>query len=115
ARRALVQAQATLKSEIEQRINSTAFSLELRANEEQQKVVENLRLATAEMGKAVAELGDDDLRAALTPERKALTFLQRADAQNQENQVAMSRGQGGGGAGTEERMTELMDLELDIS
>ncbi len=115
ARMALVQAQATLKSEIEERINSTAFSLELRGNEEQQKVVENLRQATVEMGKAMAELGDDELRDALTPERKALTFLQRADAQNRENQVASSQGQGGGGAGAEERMTELMDLELDIS
>ncbi|MDX1547754.1 MAG: DUF4175 family protein [Rhodothermales bacterium] len=114
AREALVQAQATLKAEIEQRLNSTAFSLELRANEEQQAVVEHLRKATDAMADAVVELRADRLRPALTPERKALTHLRRAEAQNTENQVAQGQGQGQAGA-TEERMTELMDLELDIS
>lgn len=112
----LSQAQANLKANIEERLNATAFSLELRGNETQQKVVDYLRQATEEMDNAVRELDMERLKQALTPERKALNNLLRADALNKENQVAMNQGQqGGGGSATEERMTELMDLELDIS
>ncbi len=116
ARQALVQAQANLKRNIEERINATAFSLELRTSEENRKIVEYLRQAVDEMGKAVLDLTADRLKPALTPERKALNHLLKADALNKEQQVAMQRGgQGGGQSATEERMTELMDLELDIS
>ncbi len=116
ARQALVQAQANLKGNIEERINATAFSLELRGDETNQQIVAYLRQAVAEMGKAVLDLEADRLKAALTPERKALNHLLKADALNKERQVAMNRGgQGGGQSATEERMTELMDLELDIS
>ncbi|MFQ5571216.1 MAG: DUF4175 family protein [Rhodothermales bacterium] len=110
----LVQAQSNLKNNIEERINSTAFSLELRNNEDQQQVVEWLRQATGEMDRARIDLRADRLKKALTPERKALNYLLRADALNKEQQVTMNRG-GGGQSATEERMTELMDLELDIS
>lgn len=114
---ALTQAQANLKSNIEQRINSTAFSLELRMDESNRKVVEHLREAVAEMSNAVLELQAGALREAIKPERKALNHLLRADAQNKEQQIARGQQQGGGGGGAarEERMTELMDLELDIA
>ncbi len=114
---ALTGAQANLKRSIEERIQSTAFSLELRGNELQQQTVRYLQEATESMGEAVQKLERDQLQEALPPQRKALTALLRADAQNKENQVAQQqqRGQGGGMSATEERMSELMDLELDIS
>ena len=115
---ALIQAQRNLQANIEERLNTTAFSLELRGSEEQQQVAEHLRNAVSEMSEAVRELEARRLRDALTPERRALNQLLRADAFNTERQVArqqQQRGMGGGAAATEERMTELMDLELDIS
>ncbi len=113
---ALIRAQANLRTNIQERINSTAFSLELQASEDSRVVVGHLRDAVAEMKVAEQDLEAGALQKALTPERKALTHLLRADAQNRERQVAMNRQNGGGSASaTEERMTELMDLELDIA
>ncbi len=115
--RALVGSQVNLKRSIEERIQSTAFSLELRGNELQQQTVTYLEEATRAMGQAASHLEEDRLQASLPSQREALSALLRADAQNKENQVAQQqRGQGGSGASaTEERMSELMDLELDIS
>ena len=115
--KALVQAQANLKANIEERIGSTAFSLELRSNEANRAVVDLLRQATASMDEALKKLGEAELQEALTPERQALNHLLKADALNKERQVALNQqpGRGGGGSAQEERMTELMDLELDIS
>ena len=117
ALQALAGAQANLKRSIEERIQSTAFSLELRGNEMLQQTVHYLQEAVGSMAKAVEALEEDRLREALPPERVALTALLRADAQNKENQVAQQqqRSGGGGASATEERMSELMDLELDIS
>lgn len=118
ALKALISAQANLKQNIEQRISSTAFSLELRASEEQQQIVEHLRNSISEMDRAIDVLESTDLKGALTPERMALNHLLRADAMNREQQVQANRGQGGGGGGgggAQDRITELMDLELDIS
>ncbi|MEZ4699328.1 MAG: DUF4175 family protein [Rhodothermales bacterium] len=117
--RGLVQAQTSLKESIEEKIGSTAFSLELRDSEESQKIVEYLRNAIDEMDGAIDQLDDANLEEALAPERRALNHLLRADALNRDRQVAMNRDQqgggGGGGGSMEDRMTELMDLELDIS
>ncbi len=117
--RGLVQAQASLKESIEERIGSTAFSLELRDSEDSQKIVEYLRGAVDEMAGAIEVLETAKLEEALAPERRALNFLLRADALNRDRQVALNRNQqgggGGGGGSMEDRMTELMDLELDIS
>lgn len=117
SRRALAQAQENLRSNIDERISQTAFSLELQQDPENRQLVEHLRKAVAAMGGAVKEIEADRLREALTPEREALNHLLKADALNRERRVALNRGGqgGGGGAATEERMTELMDLELDIS
>ena len=118
ARNGLVQAQNNLKQDIEERINSTTFALELRSDEEMQKIVEHLRDAIAAMEDAIDELEKDALNDALKPERKALNALLKADALNRNRDVTMQQpGQGGGGGGgaMEDRMTELMDLELDIS
>lgn len=116
--RGLVQAQASLKESIDERIGSTAFSLELRDSEDSQKIVEYLRGAVDEMADAIEVLETAKLEDALAPERRALNFLLRADALNRDRQVALNRNQqggGGGGGSMEDRMTELMDLELDIS
>lgn len=114
ARRGLAQAQDNLRRNIEERINATAFSLEL--DENTRAIVEHLRSAVRSMRSAVAELEEDRLREALVPEREALNQLLKADALNKDRQIALNRGsQGGGGSATEERMTELMDLELDIA
>lgn len=117
ARRGLVGAQATLKRSIEERINATAFSTEMQRDEDTRRIADHLRAAVREMGEAVRELERDRLQEALSPERRALNALLRADALNRERRVALGRNPGGGGGGgaTEERMTELMDLELDIS
>ena len=117
--RALVQAQDNLRRNIEERISGTAFSLELQMDETNRRIAELLRTGVDAMGRAINELGSARLRDALTPEREALNALLRADALNTEQRVALNRGGqssgGGGGGATEERMTELMDLELDIS
>jgi hypothetical protein len=117
SRRALIQAQENLRSNIEERISATAFSLELQRDENTRAIAEHLRSAVGAMGAAVDDLEADRLREAMDPEREALNHLLKADAMNKERQVALnSGGQGGGSASaTEERMTELMDLELDIS
>jgi len=118
SRRALVQAQNNLRRNIEERISSTAFSLELQQDENNRQIASLLRRAIDAMEAAVGELRGDRLREALTPEREALNHLLKADALNKDQRVALNRNQGGGGGGsaaTEERMTELMDLELDIS
>ena len=113
----LIQAQRSVQANIEDRLRTTAFSLELRDNQDQQKVTEYLSAAVEEMERAVEELENGRLKEALTPERRALNQLLRADALNKERQVARQQGQAGGqgASATEERMTELMDLELDIS
>ena len=71
------------------------------------------------MKEAVVELEKPALEEALTPERRALNFLLKADALNRDRNVTRNESQAGGGGGgggnMEDRMTELMDLELDIS
>lgn len=114
----LVQAQNNLMNDIEERLSATTFSVELRTDEEVQKVAALLRDAVKAMKEAVDELEDLDLEGALSPERRALNFLLKADALNRDRNVTMNRNQqqgGGGGGSMEDRMTELMDLELDIS
>ncbi len=114
----LVQAQSNLMNDIEERLSATTFSVELRTDSEVQKVAELLREAVKAMKEAIENLEDKDLEAALTPERKALNFLLKADALNRDRNVTMNRNNqsgGGGGGSMEDRMTELMDLELDIS
>ncbi len=114
---ALIQAQRNLHANIQERLRTTAFSLELRGSPEQQKVAEHLQSAVEEMDEAIEKLSTERLREALTSERRALNQLLRADALNTERQVARQQ-QNGGGSGanaTEERMSELMDLELDIT
>ena len=117
SRQALTQTQANLKTNIEERLSNTAFSAELRTDEKSQKVVDLLRAATTHMEDALEDLKAGQLDEALGPERKALGELLKADALNEERKVAMQRQQsgGGGGSATEQRMTELMDLELDVS
>ncbi len=118
---ALEQAQANLKDNIDQRIQSTTFTMEMATDETSQEIVSYLQSAVEEMGNAVEDLHDRDFREALTPERKALNYLLKADAlnkeklvQQQQSQMASSSGQSSGSQ-MEERMTELMELELDIS
>ena len=115
ALQALIQAQRNLQANIRERLRTTSFSLELRGSSEQQKVAEHLQYAVKEMGQAIEDLSDNRLREALTPERRALNQLLRADALNTERQVARQQQNGGGASATEERMSELMDLELDIT
>ncbi|NND73209.1 MAG: hypothetical protein HKN43_16670 [Rhodothermales bacterium] len=116
SRRGLIQAQANLKAEIEERLSNTAFSLELRADEDQQKIVEHLRASVSHMEEALEVLEESELQEAITPERAALNELLKADALNKEEQIALNRGgQGGQGGGVQDRISELMDLELDIS
>ncbi len=113
---ALIQAQRNLQTNIQERLRTTAFSLELRGNLEQQKVAGHLQSAVTEMDGAIRELSAERLHEALTPERRAYHQLLRADALNTERQVARQQQGGGGGTNaTEERMSELMDLELDIT
>ena len=117
ARRELSRAQESLRQNINDRISRTAFSIELQQDESSRQIVELLRKAVDAMAEAVRELDADRLREALKPEREALNHLLRVDALNRERRVALNRAGGGtpGGSATEERMTELMDLELDIS
>ena len=113
----LVRAQTNLMNDIEERLSATTFSVELRTNEEVQKVADLLRKAVEAMKEAVDELDKAALQEALTPERRALNFLLKADALNRDRNVTRNNNQSGGGGGgsMEDRMTELMDLELDIS
>ena len=120
SREALVQAQTNLRDNIDSRINSTAFSMEMITDEENKEIADLLRAAVKEMNSAVDFLTDSELLEALKPEQKALNYLLKADAKNKEKRVQRSRQQASQAGGSqrspsEERMTELMDLELDIS
>src|SRR5690606_12605995 len=77
---ALTHAQENLRVNIEQRINATAFSLELQRDENNRQLAGHLRSAVEAMREAVIDLRADDLQEALVPERRALNFLLRADA-----------------------------------
>ncbi|MFC1477010.1 DUF4175 family protein [candidate division KSB1 bacterium] len=117
---AVKQSQANLKDNIEERLNSTAFSTEM-MDAENQEIAEYFRKAAKEMGDAVDELDKQDTKAALKPEQRALNNLLRADALNKEKQVRLQQQQQQSGSQSQsnsqanERITELMDLELDIS
>ncbi|MFK7848205.1 MAG: DUF4175 family protein, partial [Rhodothermales bacterium] len=114
----LSRAQANLMNDIEERLSATTFTVELRSDPEVQKVAELLRQAVDAMKEAINELDDVELDNALAPERRALNFLLKADALNRDRNVTRNESQaggGGGGSSMEDRMTELMDLELDIS
>ncbi len=116
---ALVQAQTNLRDNIDNRVNSTVFTMEMVTDDENKEIADLLRSAVKEMNSAVEILTDANLMDALKPEQKALNYLLKADAKNKEKRVQRSR-QTGQSAGSmispsEERMTELMDLELDIS
>ncbi len=120
SREALVQAQTNLRDNIDSRVNSTAFSMEMITDEENKEIADLLRAAVKEMNSAVDFLTDSELVEALKPEQKALNYLLKADAKNKEKRVQRSRQQASQAGGSqrspsEERMTELMDLELDIS
>jgi len=114
---AVVQAQSNLKENIDERINSTAFSTEM-LDEDNRKIAEYFRAAVVEMDEAIGKLRNAVLKDAIREEQQALTNLLRADALNKEKRVQRQNQSGGGGSGassSEERMTELMDLELDIT
>ncbi|MFC1563395.1 hypothetical protein ACFL6G_00600 [candidate division KSB1 bacterium] len=115
----IVQAQTNLKDQLNDRISNTAFSMELIEDETSKKVVELFREAIKDMGDAVDDLSEAKLREAMTPERKALNKLLKAEALNNEKRVQQNRSQSGssssGSQSSEERMTELEDLELDIT
>jgi len=122
SREALVQAQTNLRDNIDNRVNSTAFSMEMVTDEENKEIADLLRSAVKEMNSAVEMLTDSELLEALKPEQRALNYLLKADAKNKEKRVQRSRQQASQAGGSqsqrspsEERMTELMDLELDIS
>lgn len=114
---AIEQSQLNLRDNINERINTTAFSVEMAVDDENKEIADLLRKAVEQMGEAVEELSKRDMKSALTPERKALNFLLKADAKNKEKLIQRGQMAGGGGSGgnSEDRMTELMDLELDIS
>jgi len=120
SREALVQAQTNLRDNIDSRVNSTAFSMEMITDEENKEIADLLRAAVKEMNSAVEMLTDSELLKALKPEQRALNYLLKADAKNKEKRVQRSQQQASQAGGSqrspsEERMTELMDLELDIS
>ncbi len=113
----IAQAQNNLKDQINERVNSTAFSRELIQDETSKQIVELFREAAKDMEDAVNELKDTNLREALRPERKALNKLLQAEALNNEKRVQQNRSQSssGGGQSSQERISELEDLELDIT
>ncbi|MCP4725144.1 MAG: hypothetical protein GY863_08915 [bacterium] len=112
----IVQAQSNLKDQINERVNSTAFSRELIQDETSKQIVELFREAAKDMEDAVNELSETKLREAMTPERKALNKLLKAEALNNEKRVQQNRSQSSsGGQSSQERITELEDLELDIT
>ncbi len=113
--KALLQAQRNLQFNIQERLRATAFSLELRGSSDQQKVADYLQSAIHEMEQAIEDLSSERLRASLTPQRRALNQLLKANALNTAQQIARQQQTGSGANATEERMSELMDLELDIS
>ncbi|MFC1490338.1 hypothetical protein ACFL6K_03920 [Candidatus Latescibacterota bacterium] len=116
---ALVQAQSNLRDNIEERINSTSVSEEMVTDDDYMEISNLLRSAVSEMETAQTTLESRELREALKPEQRALNFLLKADAKNKEKQVQLSQQQASSSSSSssasEERMTELMDLELDIS
>ncbi|MFC1725768.1 hypothetical protein ACFL4T_09085, partial [candidate division KSB1 bacterium] len=111
---------STAQSQLKDNINSRLTQIESMTrnpDENVRKLIENLKSAVNEMSEALVELEKPDLRKALKEEQQALTYLLRAEALNNERQVAMqqrgSRSNSGGGGN--DRISELMDLELDIS
>ena len=113
---AISQTQARLKENVEERVNSRRMSPEM-LDEEMKKITEYFKSAAEEMNDAIVQLGEEDLRNAVKEEQKALNYLLKAEAMDNDKRVQLQRGGGGGGGGgsNQERMDELEDLELDIS
>lgn len=106
---AIEQSQQSLKMNIEQEVMNPETTLDA----EGQKVFALLNQAVEAMGDAVDELAARDLQAALTPERKALNALLKAEALDKDKFVQMGGNTGSGSAINDQRLSELMDLQLD--
>lgn len=80
-----------------------------------QEIAELLPRAVSDMEAAEALLREEDPRAALAPEQRALTVLQKAEETYERyvGQQQQGGGGGGGGGASAEELADLFELELD--
>ena len=82
------------------------------ADEQFRKIAEILPAAVEEMQAAEGELGEEDVKAALPHEQRALQQLQKAE-ETYEKYVTLQQQGGGGGGPNAEDLADLFELELD--
>ena len=85
------------------------------ADEQFRKIAEILPAAVEEMQAAEGDLGEEDVKAALPHEQRALQQLQKAEETYERYVTAQQQGGGGGGGGgpNAEDLADLFELELD--
>lgn len=112
----LTLAQGRLREEVETLLRRLRTRGVAEADSSMGVVAHALDSAVIAMRGAERELGRRAPQEALTPEQRALTYLQRAEAVfDRERQVARGGQQGGGGgaAASAEELADLFELELD--
>ncbi len=110
----LVRSEARIRDRVEAIIRRLGERAVMQVDEGLQQMAQELPQAVDAMHATEAALGERDPQAALTPARKALRHLQRAEAAFREMQVARA-GSGGQGANMAEAqdLANLFKLELD--
>ena len=108
----LTLAQGRLREQVEtllRRMNSRVMP----ADPAFQSITGILSQAADAMREAEEELQGQDADGALSPEQRALQYLQRAEEAYDEVMVSMGGGGGGGGNPAAEDLADLFELELD--
>lgn len=111
----LALAQGRLREEVETLIQRIAGRRVVETDSTFQAVAAALPPAVDAMREAEERLGERRPQDALSPEQRALQFLQRAEAAFREREVSQGGGGGGGGgqSASAEDLADLFDLELD--
>jgi len=109
----LALAQGRLREEVEALIQRLAGRRVVETDSTFRGVAEALPPAVEAMQEAEERLGERKPQDALSPEQRALQFLQRAEAAFRERQVSQGGGGGGQSSASAEDLADLFDLEMD--
>ncbi len=112
----LALAQGRLREEVQTLVDRMESRRVVQLDSTFRAVAEALPHAVVAMQEAEEQLGQRRAQDALSPEQRALQYLQRAEAAFREREISRGGGQQGGGGGqsaSAEDLADLFDLEMD--